>query len=128
MPPPSLNMLPFRPYLAAPVPGGRVATTSLFAAVPEAQLTAGQVEIKQVQEKWNAIRLMSREEAQGKLEGEWLEAYNRFYGKYDEDMARMEEIVEKLQKSIDPPKLEKKSKSQKKRDAYARKVARGSPV
>ena len=67
---------------------------------------------------------MDREEAQNTLEGEWLEAYNRFYEKYDDDMVRMTEIAEKVQKMIEPPKVEKKTKGQKRRDAYAKVVAR----
>jgi hypothetical protein len=84
------------------------------------------VEIRAIQQKWKEVRLLGREEAQQKLDGEWLEAYNRFYEKYDEDMAKMIEIVDKLQKQIDPPRIQKKTKSQKKRDAYARKLARSA--
>jgi hypothetical protein len=114
--------------ILAPVSQGRVATTPLFAAVSEDQLTPDQLEIKEIQKKWREIRLLGREEAQQKLEGEWLEAYNRFYEKYDEDMAKMVDIVDKLQKQIDPPRIKKKTRSQKKRDAYARKLARSGQV
>lgn len=87
-------------------------------------MSSDQLEIKKIQEKWNEIRHLDREEAQKTLEGEWLEAYNNFYEKYDDDMTRMTEIAEKVQKMIEPPKVEKKTKGQKRRDAYARKLAR----
>jgi hypothetical protein len=76
------------------------------------------------QQKWTSIRLMERDEAQKSLDGEWLEAYNRFHEKYDDDMVRMAEIAEKVQKMIEPPKVGKKTKGQRKRDAYARKLER----
>lgn len=78
------------------------------------------IEIQEIRKKWNEIRHLDRDEAQKTLDGEWLEAYNRFYKKYDDDMERMEEIVEKLGKMIEPPKVQKKTKGQKRRDAYAR--------
>lgn len=111
-------------YFVAPVSQGRVATTPLFAIIPEDQLTGDQLQIRAIQRKWSEVRLLGREEAQEKLEGEWLEAYNRYYQKYDEDMAKMVDTVNKLKDQIDPPRMKKKTKSQKKRDAYARKLAR----
>jgi hypothetical protein len=88
------------------------------------QALSNDPKIAEIQEKWSEIRLMDREEAQKTLEGEWLEAYNRFYEKYDDDMTRMTEIAEKVQKMIEPPKVQKKTKGQKRRDAYAKVVAR----
>lgn len=67
---------------------------------------------------------MDREEAEKTLEGEWLEAYNRFFEKYDDDMTRMTEIAEGVQKLIEPPKVSKKTKGQRKRDLYAKVLAR----
>jgi hypothetical protein len=64
---------------------------------------------------------MSRDEAKEQLEGEWLESHTRFFDLYDSDMERMEEIVAKLAKSIEQPQLGKKTKGQRKRDAFARK-------
>ena len=87
-------------------------------------MTADALEIRKIQKKWTEIRHMDREEAQKELDGEWLEAYNRFYEKYDDDMTRMTEIAEKLETMIEPPKVEKKSKGQKRRDAYAKVLAR----
>ena len=87
-------------------------------------MSSDQLEIKQIQDKWNSIRHMDREQAQKELDGEWLEAFNNFYEKYDDDMTRMTEIAEKLQRMIEPPKVQKKSKGQKRRDAYAKVVAR----
>ena len=87
-------------------------------------MTDDQREIKKIQDTWNEIRHLDREEAQNTLEGEWLEAYNRFYQKFDDDMERMREICAGLEKQIEPPKVQKKSKGQKRRDAYARKLER----
>ena len=98
--------------------------TELCGAIPKDQMTDDQLKILEIQETWSEIRHLDREEAQGKLEGEWLEAYNRFYEKYDEDMEKMTEIAEKVQKLIEPPKVEKKTKGQKRRDAWARAQAR----
>jgi len=87
-------------------------------------MSESQVEIKGIQAKWNEIRLLTREEATAQLDGEWLEAYNRFYELYDSDMEKMEEIVTKLEKQIEPNQLAKKTKGQRKRDQYAKKLAR----
>lgn len=87
-------------------------------------MTDDQLKVLEIQETWSEIRHLDRDEAQNKLEGEWLEAYNRFYQKYDEDMVKMEEIAQKLQKFIEPPKIQKKTKGQKKRDKWAKVQAR----
>merc|ERR1711937_81737 len=96
-------------------------STRLFAAIPEDQMSDDQKEIKKIQAKWSEVRHLSREEAKEQLDGEWLEAYDRFYEQYDSDMERMEEIVEKLADQIEPPRVQKKTKGQKRRDALARK-------
>ena len=106
----------------------RTSLSPLLAAIPEDEMSPDQLEIKNIQKKWSEIRHMDREAAQNELDGEWLEAYNRFYEKYDEDMTKMEDIIKKLEKQIEPPRVEKKSKGQKRRDAYARKMARSGQV
>jgi hypothetical protein len=80
-------------------------------------------EIYKIGEKWSEVRMMSREEAD-KLEPEWLEAYNRYFAKYDEDMTKMTEIATKIQKMIEPPKLQRKTDGQRRRDKYAKILAR----
>eukprot|EP00980_Cylindrotheca_fusiformis_P017851 scaffold5653_cov147-Cylindrotheca_fusiformis.AAC.13 len=112
-----------RAHAFAPVAINRAAT-QLNAELPDEMLSDEQKEIREIQKKWREVRLLDREVAQNTLDGEWLEAYNRFYEKYDDDMTRMTEIAEKVQKMIEPPKVEKKTKGQKRRDAYAKKVAR----
>jgi hypothetical protein len=107
----------------APATRGPV-STSLSAALPEDQLSESQKEIKAVQNKWTEIRHLTREEAKEQLEGEWLEAHTRFFDQYDSDMERMEEIINKLEKQIEQPRIQKKTKGQKRRDAFARKMAR----
>lgn len=98
--------------------------TALSIALPEEDMSEDQLKIKEVQTKWNEIRHMGRDEAQKSLDGEWLEAYNRFYELYDSDMERMTEIVTNLEKSINQAKIPKKTKGQRRRDAYARKLER----
>ena len=80
-------------------------------------------EIEAIQEKWNEVRFMSKEEAD-KLEPEWKEAYERFHTKYDEDMEKMLKITDRLQKMIEPPRVAKKTEGQRKRDAWAKVQAR----
>jgi hypothetical protein len=88
-------------------------------------MTDDQKRIAEIQKKWGEIRLLDRETAQKELDGEWLEAYNRFFEKYTEDMDRAIEYARKLEKMIEPVQVEKKTKGQRKRDAYARVLARG---
>jgi hypothetical protein len=80
-------------------------------------------EIYNIGEKWSKVRMMSREEAD-KLEPEWLEAYNRYFTKYEEDMTKMTDIATKIQKMIEPPKLQPKTDGQRRRDKYANILAR----
>jgi len=105
--------------------GPRQAVSSpLYAAISEENLSEKQKEIKGIQKKWTEIRHLSREEAKSQLDGEWLEAHTRFFDQYDSDMERMDEIVTKLEKQIEPPRVEKKTKGQKRRDTLARRMAR----
>ena len=92
--------------------------------LPEEEMAPDQLEIKKISDKWAEVRHLSREEAESQLDGEWLEAYNRFFNKYDEDMEKMTQILEIVQKQIEPPKVQKKSKGQKKRDKWAKVQAR----
>ena len=61
---------------------------------------------------------MSREDG-AKLEGELKEAYDRFYTRYDRDIERMLEITTKLKDMIEPPRIQKKTIGQRKRDKWA---------
>jgi len=91
----------------------------LRAAIAEEEMTENQKEILSIQQKWSEIRHYSPEEA-ANLEPEWKEAYDRFNEKYDEDMERMTEISEKLVKMIEPPKVQKKTEGQRRRDKWAK--------
>jgi len=93
-------------------------STTLAARIPEEEMTADQLEIVRISEKWSKVRLMSSEEA-ASLEPEWKEAYDRYHEKYHKDMEYMMEVAGKVQKLIEPPKVQKKSKGQKKRDKWA---------
>jgi hypothetical protein len=98
--------------------------TALRPAIPEEDQTAENKEINDISDKWHEVRLLSREEAESTLDEEWLEAYNRFYKKYDEDVEHMTELAGKVAKILAPPLVKKKGLKQKKRDAFARKQAR----
>jgi len=98
-------------------------STSINVVIPEKDMRPDQLEIKKIQDKWNEVRMMSKEEAE-KLEPQWKEAYDRFYEKYHKQEEYMFEIAGKLAGMIEPPRIQKKSKGQRKRDAYAKVVAR----
>lgn len=98
-------------------------TTTLNAAIPEKEMSSNQLEIKKIQDKWGQVRLMDKSQV-ASLETEWKEAYNRFFEKYDSDMQKMTDIATKLEKMIEPPKVEKKTKGQRKRDSWAKVQAR----
>jgi hypothetical protein len=84
----------------------------------EENMNDDQKEILKISETWNKVRFMSPEEA-AKLEPEWKEAYDRYFEKYNKDMEFMTEISEKVKSMIEPVKIEKKTKGQRKRDAFA---------
>jgi hypothetical protein len=98
--------------------------TALRPLIPETDMTAEQLEIKKISDKWAEVRFLTREEAEATLDAEWLEAYNRYFKKYDDDMTRMQEIAQQVIKSIEPPKVQKMSLGQKKRDKWAKVQAR----
>ena len=87
-------------------------------------MSENQLEILKIQKKWSEVRHLSKEEAAAQLEGDWLEAHTRFFDKFDEDMTKMTEIATLLQKAIEPPKVEKKTEGQKRRDKWAKIQAR----
>uniref|UniRef100_A0A7S2EVV2 Uncharacterized protein n=1 Tax=Trieres chinensis TaxID=1514140 RepID=A0A7S2EVV2_TRICV len=97
--------------------------TALAARLPEAEQTQEQKEIYEIVDRWAEIRLYSDEEAQEKLEGEELEAYTRYHQKVKDDMEKMKVIAEMMAKSVEIPQVAKKSKNQRKKDAWAKKQA-----
>ena len=106
------------------VPGQGRSHTALAGSLPAEEMTADQQEISNIAKKWAEVRHLSKEEAESQLDGEWLEAHKRFHDKYDEDMTKMTEIATMLQKAIEPPRVQKKTKGQKRRDAWAKVQAR----
>lgn len=62
--------------------------------------------------------MMSKEDANS-LEGEWKEAYERYHTKYDSDIEKMLEISSKLKGMLEPPRIQKKTDGQRKRDKFA---------
>lgn len=118
----ALNLCSLLLGLAPRSVGGRL-STAINVAIPEKDMRPDQLEIKKIQDKWNEVRMMSKEEAE-KLEPQWKEAYDRFYEKYHKQEEYMLEIAGKLVGMIEPPRIQKKSKGQRKRDAYAKVLAR----
>jgi hypothetical protein len=105
----------------------RAVSTSLYALLPEEEMSPAQKEIASIQARWNVVRHMSKEEVDAMddaTDGEWKAAYYRYYERYHNDMEKMTEIVTKLQAMIEPPRIQKKSKAQRKRDKWNKIVAR----
>jgi hypothetical protein len=102
----------------APVASHRGAT-ALAVNIAEADMSADQREIVNIMAKWKEVRHLTREEAANLEDEEWKAAHTRFMEKYDKDMVNMQDIASKLVTMLEPPKVEKKSKSQRKRDKWA---------
>ena len=105
----------------------RTVSTALYALLPEEEMSPAQKEIASIQARWNVVRHMSKEEVDAMddaTDGEWKAAYYRYFERYNNDMDKMTEIVSKLKGMIDPPRIQKKSKSQRKRDKWNKIVAR----
>lgn len=94
-------------------------STKLHERIPEDQMTADQKEAESIRAKWSQVRHLTKEEA-ADLEPEWKEAYDRYFEKYESDMVAMTEIASKLKGMIEPPKVQKKSEGQRKRDKWAK--------
>ena len=69
---------------------------------------------------------MSQEEANAQLQGEELEAYNRYYAEVREGVLKMEELANLMMKNVEPPRIAPKTKGQRKRDKWARVQARAA--
>ena len=106
----------------------RSARTALPALVPVEDMTADQFKIRDMVDKWRVVRLYDRAQAEAELDEEWMTAYNKYHEAYQQQMERMMEIKEKVAVMIEPPKIEKKGKKQRKRDIFAKKQARESAV
>lgn len=89
----------------------------------EDEMSPDMLKMEKIRQKWSEIRHMDKEQA-AELDGEWKEAYDRYFEKYHSDMDSMEEIAQTLKKIIDPPKVQRKTKGQRKRDAFAKVQAR----
>lgn len=66
---------------------------------------------------------MSQEEADAQLQGEELEAYNRYYKEMREGVLKMEELVKIMMKDVEPPRIAPKTKKQRKADKWAKEQA-----
>ena len=99
-------------------------STALNARVAEEDRTPELSEIYQIADRWAEIRLYSDEEAKEKLSGEELEAYERYHAKVKEDIEKAQELAARMAKAVEIPQVAKKSKTQRKKDAWAKKQAR----
>mmetsp|Transcript_1626 Transcript_1626/g.3078 ORF Transcript_1626/g.3078 Transcript_1626/m.3078 type:complete len:125 (+) Transcript_1626:152-526(+) len=75
-------------------------------------------------QRWGEIRAMSAEEAEANLSGEELETYKRYYAETREGVLKMQELAKLMMKGVEPPRIAPKSKSQRKRDKWAKVQAR----
>ena len=94
-----------------------MSSSRLGAWVDEKEMSPDQMKMTEIAEKWKQVRHMSADEIE---EPEWKEAHARFYEKYHSDMDKMTEIITKLKPQIEPPRVAKKTKGQRRRDAYAK--------
>ena len=88
-----------------------------------AEMTAAMEENAKKAQRWREIRLLSDEEAQAQLSGEELESFTSYHAAVKEDIAKMKQIAEMMQKDLNPPKVDPKSKKQRKRDKWAKRQA-----
>jgi hypothetical protein len=110
------------------LPQTRSVDTALKAFVPVEDMTADQLKIKDMVDKWRVVRLMDRAQAEAELDEEWMAAYNKYHENYSKHIELMMEIKEKVAVMIEPPKIEKKGKKQRKRDIFAKKQAREAAI
>jgi hypothetical protein len=110
------------------LPQTRSVNTALKAFVPVEDMTADQLKIKDMVDKWRVVRLMDRAQAEAELDEEWMAAYNKYHENYNKHIELMMEIKEKVAVMIEPPKIEKKGKKQRKRDIFAKKQAREAAI
>ena len=74
--------------------------------------------------RWGEVRAMSKDEAAANLSGEELEAYNRYYEEVRDGVLKMQEFAQFMMKDVEPPRIQPKSKNQRKRDKWAKVQAR----
>jgi hypothetical protein len=104
-----------------------MSSTALLALLPEEEMTPAQKEIVAIQKRWNVVRLMTKDEVDAlddTTDGEWKLAYARYFERYHTDMEKMKDIATKLQTMLDPPRVQKKTNGQRKRDKWAKVQAR----
>jgi hypothetical protein len=98
-------------------------SSALSGLIATEDMSADQLKIEEIRNKWNEVRKMTREEAES-LEPEWKEAHTRYFDKFDSDIVNMEDIASKLKNMIELTQIDKKTKGQRKRDKWAKIQAR----
>eukprot|EP01083_Nonionella_stella_P222378 793626_1 len=81
--------------------------------------TAAGLEAQSKAERWSEIRLLSDEEAEAQLSGDELESYKGYHAEAKEGIDKLKGVAEMMLKSLEPPRVEPKSKKQRKRDKWA---------
>jgi hypothetical protein len=74
--------------------------------------------------RWREIRLLSDEDAEAQLEGEELETWKEYHQNVKDDIEKMKQVADMMMKSVEPPRIQPKGKKQRKRDRWAKVVAR----
>ena len=96
-------------------------TSSLnMAGLAEEEMTAAQAEMKSTGDKWNSIRLLSDEEAEAQLSGDELEEFKTYHKRVHDDNVEIQELAKMIMKGVEPPKVQPKTKGQRKRDKWAK--------
>jgi hypothetical protein len=77
--------------------------------------------------RWGEIRSMTKEEAASALSPEDLETYNNYFAEVREGVLKMQELARLVMQDVDKTKgIAPKSKSQRKRDKWARVQSRAA--
>mmetsp|Transcript_13570 Transcript_13570/g.19794 ORF Transcript_13570/g.19794 Transcript_13570/m.19794 type:complete len:135 (+) Transcript_13570:36-440(+) len=104
-------------------PSTKLSSTALYARIPDEERSPDLMELKGKMDRWAEIRSMSPEEAEANLSGDELESYKNNNQLCVDDIEKAKEIAKMMLKSVEPPRIAPKTKGQRKRDKYARKVA-----
>mmetsp|Transcript_32581 Transcript_32581/g.74936 ORF Transcript_32581/g.74936 Transcript_32581/m.74936 type:complete len:200 (-) Transcript_32581:262-861(-) len=97
----------------------RLKTTALGPFIPEEEQDDQYKTMVQIVRTWAVVKHLDREEVVEKYDQEWVDAYDRFYKKWDHDIERAKQLCERMEKFYaPPPKTKKKPKGQKRRERW----------
>jgi hypothetical protein len=97
---------------------------TLSMAADQAEIDAKVAEVASTAERWRSVKSMDLEQVEKECSEEELGAYKGFYASVKEELEGMEAVATIFAKQYDVKITTAKSKNQRKRDAYVRKMAR----